>query len=429
VAPSARIAVVGSGLAGLVAAWLLGRERHVVLHESQTAVGMGAHSLHVDGGNGGGPSLVDVPLRVFTPSYYPTLVALFDHLGIETAPVDYASSFSELGAATYFRYFNVRLGRRSIPLLDPSIALGATARRITRDLLRFHSRAPKDLRAGRLRGVTLGEYLAAERYSVDFVERFVLPAYASICTCRTESVRRYPAEVIVAYMCSGVATAGVMRAVKGSEEVIRRLLEGVTGVRLGLPVRRIAVRNDGVDVEDAAGGIDRFDHLVLATRADQGAGLLEGDEALAGLLRRVPHESSRVVVHRDPRLAPADARHWSSVNFVSSGAHESPMATIWLNRVQPGLRSAPPIFQTWNPIVEPAPETVVAEATFARPLVELATVTLPDELARLHRDPGRRVWPVGSYVERGVPLLEAAAASAVRVARRIGVTIPFVVPA
>jgi predicted NAD/FAD-binding protein len=98
------------------------------------------------------------------------------------------------------------------------------------------------------------------------------------------------------------------------------------------------------------------------------------------------------------------------------------MATIWLNRVQSGLDREPPLFQSWNPIIEPAPGTVVTEAAVARPLVTLETRGIPARLAALHRDPNRRVWPVGSYAEEGIPLLEAAASSAARVARRLGVS-------
>jgi predicted NAD/FAD-binding protein len=235
-----RIAVVGSGLAGLAAAWLLGREREVVLHESYPGGGMGAHSIRLD--SDATRSLIDVPLRVFTPSYYPTLCALYDHVGIDTAPVDYAASFSTLGAGTYYRYFNMRLGRHSIPMVDPTIALGRAARRITADLVRLHRHAPRDLASGRLASLTFGEYLHTARYSTEFVERFALPAYASICTCRTASVREYPAETIVGYMVSGVTTTGVRRAIQGTDDVMRRLSATAANVRFGHPVRRIVAR-------------------------------------------------------------------------------------------------------------------------------------------------------------------------------------------
>jgi hypothetical protein len=95
------------------------------------------------------------------------------------------------------------------------------------------------------------------------------------------------------------------------------------------------------------------------------------------------------------------------------------MATIWLNRVQNELERAPPIFQTWNPIIEPAPDRVIAEVQVARPVVTVPTRDVPERLTALMDDPGRRIWPVGSYAEEGIPLLEGAAASAVRIARRL----------
>jgi len=419
----ARVAVVGSGLAGLAAAWLLGRDRPVVLYEAHPTVGMGAHSVRVEGASG--PVAVDMPLRVFTPGYYPTLLSLFEHVGIRTETVDYAASFSELAGSTYFRYVNLRVAGRSLPIPSPAAASSTTGRRIVRDLIRFHRQAPGHLRAGCLSGRTIGQYLEDEGFSTDFIERFVLPAYASICTCRTETARHYPAEVVVEYMCSGVVTLGVQRAARGTADVGRRLTAPVDEMRLGEPVRRVIPEDDRVEVVSASGRSDRFDQVVLAVRADQAADLLPDDRELGRILRRVPHESSRVVVHRDPRLAPRDRRAWSPVNFVVDPDGDAPMATIWLDRVQPGLGTGPALFQTWNPVREPDPDTVVAEARFVRPVVELETRDVPGLLTGLQDDPHRRIWPVGSYARSGIPLLEAAAASAVQVARHLGATIPF----
>jgi len=418
-----RVAVVGSGLAGLATAWLLGRDRSVVLYEAHPTVGMGAHSLRVEGASG--PVAVDMPLRVFTPGYYPTLLSLFEHVGIRTETVDYAASFSELGGSTYFRYVNLRVAGRSLPVPSPSAARSTDGRRIVRDLLRFHRHAPAHLGAGCLSGRTIGQYLDDEDFSPAFIEGFVLPAYASICTCRTDTARHYPAEVVVEYMCSGVVTLGVQRAARGTEDVGRRLTAPVDEMRLGEPVRRVIPVEDGVDVVSGSGRSERFDQVVLAVRADQAADLLPDDDELGRVLRRVPHESSRVVVHRDPCLAPRDRQAWSPVNFIVDPDGDAPMATIWLDRVQPGLGSGPALFQTWNPLREPDSDTVVAEARFVRPVVGLETRGVPALLIGLQDDPRRRIWPVGSYAQAGIPLLEAAAFSAVRVARHLGATIPF----
>jgi len=333
--------------------------------------------------------------------------------------VDYAASFSRLGGHTYFRYHNARIAGRSIPWIGPMSLLDGKTRAIARGLLRLHMRGLVDQREGRLKGRSLGSYLASEGYDPVFVEGFLLPAYATVCTCTTEAVRRYPADVIIGYFCSGVTTLGVMRAMRGSQDVIDRLLAPAHELRTGTRVDRISLQEGGVHVADSEGDVRRFDHVILAAPADRGAGLLDGDEGLRRILEQVPHESSRVVVHTDTRLAPRSRKAWKPINVMVSDDHEAPMTTIWLNRVQDGLQDASPIFQTWNPVVEPTPSEVVAEAEVSRPVVTVATRDVPKRLEALLDEPGRRIWPVGSYAEEGIPLLEAAAASAARVARRL----------
>lgn len=413
-----RVAVVGAGLAGLAATWMVGRRARVTVYEAHETPGMGAHSVCLDR-DGAGP-VVDVPLRVFTPAYYPTLLELYREAGVRVDPVDYAASFSRLGGETYFLYRNARIGSRSIPWLSPSEFLRAESRVIAREVVRLHRKGPADLAGGRLAGRTLGEYLESEHYHPRFIDGFLLPAYASVCTCSTETVRAYPADVIVGYFCSGVATLGVMRAVGGSEDVIRRLLAPAWKVRTGTAVRSIAPDADGVAVTDGSGDVERYDHVILAAPADRAAELVQGDDPLRGVLARVPHESSRVVVHRDARLAPRDRASWRPVNFIVSDDHAAPMATIWLNRVQDGLEGRPAVFQSWNPVVEPDPALVITEAEVSRPVVTLGTRDVPERLAGLQDDPGRRIWPVGSYAGEGIPLLEAAAASSARVAALLG---------
>ncbi len=417
------IAVVGSGLAGLAATWMLGRSTRVTVFEAAERAGIGAHSIRL--GPPGQDALVDVPLRVFTSAYYPTLLALYRAAGIGVVPVDYATSFTHLDGATYFRYRNVRIAGRSLPWLAPRDLAGAEARAITRDLVRLHRVGPTHLAEGRAKGCTLQSYLEDEGFSEPFVEGFVLPAYATVCTCTVERVRRYPADVVIRYLCSGVTTRGVMRSVGGSQDVAMRLLRRAAEVRFGSPVERVVARPDHALVVRDRGEAERFDHVVLATRADQAVDLLEGDDTVSGLLDRVPHEPSRVVVHSDPALAPADRSSWRPVNVFRSAAHGAPMATIWMNRVQPDLGDGPPTFQTWNPLVEPDPDTVVADAAVARPVVTLDTHDLPQTLSDLCDDPDRRVWPIGSYAASGIPLLEAAASSALRVARRIEAILPL----
>lgn len=412
-----RIAVVGSGLAGLAATWLLGPHARVTVYEAHETPGMGAHSVALTG-HGAAPK-IDVPLRVLTPAYYPTLVSLYEQAGVDIHSVDYAASFSKMGGASYFAYRNARLGGRSVPWISPALLLRSEMRAIARELMRLHRRGAIHLANGQLRGQTLGAYLESEHYHHAFVEGFLLPAYASICTCSTATVRAYPADIIIGYFCSGVTTQGVARAAGGTEDVIARLLAPAAEVRTGTRVKLIRRESDGVSVVDQGGEVRRFDHVVLAAQADQGAALVDGDNGLRRELLRVPHENSRVVVHTDPQLAPRDRRAWRPVNFLVSDSHAAPMATIWLNKVQESLRSSAPLFQSWNPLEEPGGDKLIAEAVVSRPVVSLDSQDVPRRLMALHKEPQRRIWPVGSYAEEGIPLLEAAAASAMRVATTV----------
>ncbi|HRN53474.1 MAG TPA: hypothetical protein PK788_08250 [Gemmatimonadaceae bacterium] len=104
------------------------------------------------------------------------------------------------------------------------------------------------------------------------------------------------------------------------------------------------------------------------------------------------------------------------MNLITSDAHDKPMATIWMNRVQPGLAHSSPVFQTWNPIVAPREESIRAQARFERPLVNAASLEGARTVRVLHAQHGRRLWLCGSYLGPGIPLLEAASRTALDVA-------------
>lgn len=413
-----RIAVVGTGIGGLSAAWLLGADHEVSLYERLPSLGMSAHGVEL--GEGEDRVRVDVPLRVVYESYYPNLMALYREAGIETTPVDYSGSFAELGGPVYFRYRNRLLRKSSLPYLWGREVLRPTTWRILRDLARFYSRAPGDLREGRLEGTTIAEYLERERYSQLFIERFVLPTFAAIGTCSYASVRDYPARVIVEYLTQGVLLEGVRRTVRGADFVVERLASRIHEATCGVAIDRVERTGDGVEVLSSDGSRRSFDHVVVATQASQVMKFLaDPSPAEAALMQSFRYERSRVVVHRDARLAPARRKDWAPVNFLLSGEADRPMATIWLNAVLPVPPTAGDVFQTWNPIREARPETVLASAEFERPVVDAESDRAVAGMDALHDEPDRRVWFCGSYARRGVPLLESAAASAMQVAERL----------
>lgn len=408
------VAVVGGGIAGLSAAWRLSARHRVTLIERHAVAGMDAHSL--DLAHDGRTFRIDVPLRVIYEGYYPTLIALYHRLGVQLERTNYAGSFSALDGPVYYRYANWIVGGRSVPL--PALPLGGTAMRINRDLLRFYRMAPRALRT-LADDEPLGSWLDRSGLGKAFTEGFLIPTFATVCTCSNAAVRSYPARVILEYLTRGLTFGGVRRVVHGTREVVARLTEPLAEVRCGVQVRAIRPAADGVRIS-WEGGEQRFDHVVVATQANQAATMLDaGFRREREALERFGYEASEVAVHTDARLAPADRRHWAPVNLIQSPEHDKPMATIWMNRVQPSLRATSPVFQTWNPIRDPRPETVRARSRFERPIVNAASLIGAREMVLLHAQHGRRLWFCGSYLGPGIPLLESAAATAARIAAAI----------
>lgn len=415
--------MIGGGIAGLCAGWLLGRRHRVTLYESQSRPGFVASSVAVP--NGPGAVRVDVPLRVFYPGYYPTLSRLYQQLGVASEPVSYAASFVGDDGRLFFRYRNLRLGERSWGMVAPQDLLNARVRRMLGSLLRFHHDAVAAGRRGELAGLSIAAYVAAQGHDADFVDGFLLPAICTVCTCSVPAAREFPAAVIVDYLARGLTSQAVRRVRQGADQVADKLLAGFAEHHCGVAIEAVECRADGVSVRRADGQVKDFDHVVLATQANQALAMLRGasaaERAMLGGFRYQPVE---VVMHRDPRLMPARRADWSPVNLRVSAACERPMSTIWINAVQPALRQAPPLFQTVHPQIAPRDELVIGHGRFERPLVDARSNAALHALARLQAEAGRRIWFCGSYAQAGIPLLESAVASAHRVARALGEPVP-----
>lgn len=428
-----KIAVIGAGLSGLTAAWLLGRAHAVSLFECQARPGFTAAAVTVPAaaGSAGAPGQqagirIDVPLRVFYPGYYPTLSRLYRVLAVPIEPVSYAGSFAGADGRLYFRYRNLRLGAHSLGLLAPADwLLGAAAWRIVGGLLHFQRDAARALQGGgamnRAPGPSIGDYVARQGYSGDFVDGFLLPAIATVCTCSYAQARRFPARVILDYLLRGLSRQSVHRACGGADDVLQRLLAGIPDLRCDARIARVSRRPHGVCVQMADGSSALFDQVVLATQANQARRLL-GDATAeeSALLAGFAYSPVTVVTHTDARLMPARRRDWSPVNLHVDPAFDAPESTIWVNAVQPALRVAADVFQTVHPLRTPRAATVIGQAHFERPVVDAGSEQALRGLQQLQAQPGRRLWFCGAYAQAGIPLLESAVRSAHDVALALG---------
>ena len=422
-----KIAVVGAGLAGLSAAWMLGRRHQVTLFERHARPGFTAASVSAPGPVAGHSARVDVPLRVFYAGYYPTLTRLYRALAVPSEPVSYASSFAGADGRLFFRYRNLRRGDRSWGVLAPQdLLLGPRAWRILGGLLRFHREARPALARRQLAGISIGELVHTQGYPAEFVEGFLLPAIATVCTCSFEQARHFPAEVIVDYLARGVARESVRRALHGADDVEQRLLSGIADLRCHARIAHIRrAQGDhgamGTIVQMDDGSEQAFDHLVLATQANQARQLLaDASPAEAQVLDSFHYTPVDVVTHTDAALMPTRRRDWSPVNLRVTADRDVPESTIWINAVQPALRGAADVFQTVHPHRSPRAGTLIGQTRFERPVVTATSQTALAQLDRLHAEPQRRLWFCGAYAQAGIPLLESAVRSAHEVAARLG---------
>lgn len=419
-ASSVNIAVIGAGLAGLTAAWALARQHRVTLYERHARPGFIAHALSMPCPDGGEQE-VDVPLRVFYPGYYRTLMRLYAHIGAATEPISYAATYTNASGERLFRYSNWRLGGRSFSLLPPQDLRHAQTRAIAWGTLAFLRQSGRAWREGRLQGLTLRQHLQTARYPQAFVDTVLLPAISTVCTCPNEAALEFPAELVAEYFGRGLAHQSVRRALHGAQDATQRLLQPVQQFVPHAKVVAVLPGEAGVSVVHADGSRSEHEHVVLASSATHALGLL-GEAVSAeerSLLGAVQHHAVEVLLHRDPRLMPQRRSDWSPINSAIDPAWPQAATTIWINAVQPRLRTAADLFQTVAPGLRPREELTLASAHFERPVVNAHSLSLLPRLQQLHAQPQRRLWFCGSYARVGIPLLEAAVASALDVAERI----------
>lgn len=420
-----KIAIIGSGIAGLSAAWLLGREHQVTLFERHSRPGMGAFNLNYE--DSGVEARIDVPLRAFNTCYYRNLIKLYQEAGVDIQRTDHSASYATANLnQTYFGYKYVGWGNRALPILTGLNKISFKSLSIVKDAARFLLTAKKDLKSGYTDDKTFIEYLQAKKFSEPFIYEIMLPSFAAICTCSYAAVEQYPAEIIVEFMASGLLFNGIWRARKGADDAIERLLTHCAEIHCNSAVSKVFKRDGLVVVQEENGTEQVFDHVIVAAQANQAHRLLAEDESTAvDLLKLIPYEKSEVVVHSDMSLIPKQQADRSPVNFLVDRRAHSPMASIWLNKIYPSLEKTSPLFQTWNPLLEPAPETILGRSEFERPTVNLQSLSAIKKLNQLHRQDDRQIWYCGSYAMPGIPLLESAVQSAMSIAEKLQSPAPW----
>lgn len=396
------IAIIGTGISGLSAAWLLAQHHDVTVFEASDRVG--GHSNTVEFETGAGSARVDTGFIVYNEVTYPNLTALFHHLGVPTARSDmsFAVSLNE-GAFEYSGGTGLGL------LAQPSNIFSARFWSMMRDILRFYKCAPRDLR--HMGGVSLDDYLTRNGYGQSFRHDHLYPMASAIWSTPAMKVGTYPAASFVRFCCNhgllNIWSRPIWRTVKGgSREYVARLIKGFAEkIHTSTPIALIKRSEGGVEIAAVNGQTYCFDEVVIATHANQAINMLaDATPEERRILGAFGYSRNEAVLHTDAALMPKRRAAWSSWNYVASSSNPDPdrlvqpAITYWMNRLQP-LKIAQPVFVTLNPHQPPAPRSIICREVYHHPIFNLETDRAQREIWSLQGV--RNTWFCGAYFGSG----------------------------
>lgn len=402
-----RVAVVGSGIAGLSAAWALSRHAQVTLFESGDY--FGGHTHTVDVTLEGQTCGVDTGFLVFNERTYPLLIELFAKLGVETAKSD--MSFSVQLPHTGLEWSGSNLdtvfAQRS-NLLRPGFW------RMLSDLLRFNRLTTELAERGAEQALAqpIGEFLDAQRFSREFRDWYLLPMVACIWSCPTAQMMAFPISTLIRFCHNHgllqVANRPQWHTVRGgARHYVDKLLESIDDKRLNTAVtgiKRMGADGSGGVLISTRQGSERFDSVVLASHSDQSLALLDDASAQERqLLGAIAYQRNRAVLHTDTSLLPRRRKAWAAWNYEHGGAAAGPdqrsvCLHYLLNRLQP-LPWKQPVLVSLNPVREPSPAQVLGEYDYAHPVFDQAAVAAQQRLPALQGQ--HNTWFCGAWTRYG----------------------------
>ena len=388
-----RIAIIGSGISGLAASWLLAQRHEVTLFEANDYFGGHTHTHQVN--LAGRDYAVDSGFIVFSPRHYPLFTALLETLGVDSQPT--TMSFSVHNGASGLEYNATRLDtlfcqRRN--LLSPRF-LG-----MIRDLLRFYREAPALLSSER-DGPTLGEYLAAGRYGVAFRDEHLVPMASALWSSPPEQILSFPARYLVQFMANhqmlAVRGRPEWRVVRGGSARYVQALRSRWNVRerLGCPVHALRREAAGVRVTHAE-GTEHFEQVILACHSDQALALLsDPSDAERSILGAIRYQMNEAVLHTDASLLPRNRKAWAAWNAYVPGEPGAPCTVSYCMNLLQNIDAPEPFVVTLNRSAAIDPTRVLRTMRYAHPVHTHEALAAQRRRAQIQGV--QRTWFAGAY--------------------------------
>jgi len=410
-----RIAIIGAGISGLTAAYLLAADADLTIFEAADRIGGHTHTVDIAGPDG--THAVDTGFIVFNDWTYPNFIRLIDRLGVawDYSDMSFGVECASTGTAYCSRSFAGLFAQRR-NLLRPAFL------NMLREILRF-GRDTRSLPAHLPPHTTLDEYLSKLGYSRAFIDLFIVPMGAAIWSSGTRGMADFPLHLFTRFLHNhgmlNLVRQPRWRVIRGGS---RTYLEPLTRtfrdrIRTSSPIESVARRPDGVWIRPRGESEQRFDAVILAVHSDHALAMLSDATAdEQAILSAMPFQANDTVLHRDASLMPRNRRAWASWNFrVGEGSADRATVTYHMNRLQ-NLRAREEYCVSLNSVGRVHPAAVIHRTTYHHP------VYTPDGVAARARrreiNGVNRTWFCGAYWGHGFH--EDGVNSALDVARDFG---------
>lgn len=397
-----RLAVIGAGVAGLGAAWLLRHRYDVNIFEREQHFGGHSNTVEVDEDGRGVP--IDTGFMVFNKVTYPNLVRLFDALQAPIKPTEMSFSVRHEGLDVEYNGMGLaRVLAQRRNLLRPRYL------KLLAQIMRFFRVANAALHDGELEAMTLGEFVRRHRLSEDFLRLYLVPMSASIWSITPGGVLDFPAATLVKFFHNhgflGVTTHHPWFTVDGgSREYVKRMLADLPGARADVTVSAIETEADGVVVRMRDGGVAKFDRVILATHADDSLAMLARPTALQEkLLSPFRYQANETVLHTDSTVMPQRKLAWASWNYrmEPSAEGERPSTHYYMNRLQ-GVSDRMDYFVSLNYADRINPAKVLWRTVYTHPIFDRGALLAQHHLPSINAETSnQRVFFCGSYFRFG----------------------------
>ena len=366
-----KIAIVGSGIAGLTCAYLLQRQHQITLFEASDWVGGHTHTVDVE--VQGQPFAIDTGFIVFNDWTYPNFIRLLDQLGVASQPTEMSFSVHDPASGAEYNGNNLNsLFAQRSNLLRPAFW------GMLRDILRFNREAQFDLAEQRIAAdLTLGQYLQQRGYGQRFIDHYIVPMGAAIWSMSLADMLQFPLQFFVRFFKNhgllSVSDRPQWRVISGgSRSYVAPLSAGFAEhIRLNCPVQRVERDAEGVTLHSAA-GVERFDKVVFACHSDQALALLATPSAAErDILGALRYADNDVVLHTDTRVLPKRRLAWASWNYRLGGPTRQPAAVTYNMNILQGIRSATTFCVSLNQTDAIDPAHILGRYRYAHPQYSL----------------------------------------------------------